>query len=156
MLENFANGNYTVVIVKIEVSSVTYNGEARTRLNYILTPKDKELYEDLCTIQEERGTWKLSFKFTARSDDDLYKHLNDFVTENFNEDEIKGYEKMKNCTVPTIINFLNDCLIKRNHVTVASVIKDSFQGKPYYRVRNILSEKRREVNKQFEAMKYRF
>lgn len=156
MLENFENGNYTVAIVKIEVSSVTYNGEARTRLNYILQPKDKTLYEDLCDTQSERNKWKLSFKFTARSDEDLYSHLNDFVIENCTEDESKAYQKIKNGTIPTVINFLNDCLNKRNFITVASIIKDSFQGKPYYRVRSIISEKRRELNKQFEAMRYRF
>lgn len=156
MLEIFENGKYTVAIIRIEVSSTTYNGEARTKLNYVLQPENRELFEDLCETQENKGDWKLSFKYTARSDDDLYKHLNEFATENLKEEELKQYEKIKGSTIPTIINFLNDCLHKSTHVTVASIIKDSFQGKPYYRVPNILSEKRREANKQCEEMRYRF
>lgn len=156
MLENFENGKYTVVITRIEVSSVTYNGEVRTKLNYMLQPQNRELFEDLCETQENKGDWKLSFKFTARSDEDLYKHLNEFATENLKEEEMRQYEKIKGNTIPTIINFLNDCLHKSNHVTVASIIKDFFQGKAYYRVPNILSEKRREANKQCEEMRYRF
>lgn len=154
MLENFENGNYKVAIVKIESSSVTYNGEARTRISYMLTPENKDLYNDLCETQSERGVWKLNFKFTARSDEELYKHFNDFVTENFTPNEIKEYEKIKGSTLATIINFLNDCLTKTGHITVASVVKDSFQSKPYYRVRSIVSEKKRELNKQCEAMNY--
>ena len=152
MLENFENGNYKVGIVQIESSSVTYNGEARTRISYMLLPANKDLKDDLYETQTERGVWKLYFKFTARSDDDLYKHFNDFVSENFNENEIKEYEKIKSSTPATIINFLNDCLRKTPHVTVASILKDSYQNKPYYRVRNIVSEKKREANKQCEAM----
>lgn len=152
MLENFENGNYKVGIVKIETSSVTYNGEARTRISYMLLPQNEELRDDLYETQTERGIWKLYFKFTARSDDDLYKHFNGFVSENFTPDEIKEYEKIKGSTPATIINFLNDCLTKTAHITVASIVKDSYQNKPYYRVRNIVSEKKREANKQCEAM----
>ena len=152
MLEKFENGNYKVGIVKIETSSVTYNGEARTRISYMLIPENEQLYDDLKETQTERGVWKLYFKFSARSDDELYKHFNDFVSENFNENEIKEYEKIKGSTPATIINFLNDCLTKTEHYTVASITKDSYQNKPYYKVRCILSEKKREANMRCEAM----